>query len=248
MRKCILLLLTFCSVTGYSQFNIHYDFTRPVGEQGEHIASAHGLSFGIEQRLQKSPFLVGAEISFNLYGLKTIQQDLPFHNGYVTTADVHYTTSFNTYGLTLKLQPESKKNFKPFGSIKAGLLHYHSNMTIDDPADPLGCRPLDKKVIAKDFTWTASAGTGASIKWQAFNSSSASDMMIDLGVYYTVGGNAEYLKMSRSTDPVDPKGKIYYVKFEHVATGEVHDHPVGKVYTSPATMLSFRLGVRFPLD
>jgi len=248
MRKCLLLLLIASSLTGYGQFNLSYDFSRPVNEQGQHITSAHGLVLGIEKRLHRSPFLVGAEVSFNIYGLKTLEQELPFHNGYVTKTDVHYTTSFNTYGFTLKLQPETRKNFQPYGSIKAGVLHYHSNMTIDDPDDPLGCKPLDKKVLVKDLTWLASAGGGTSIKWQAFNPNSASDMLIDLGIFYTVGGNADYLKMSKGSDPVDPKGRNYYVKFEHVATGEVHEHAVGKVYTSPTTMLNFRLGVRFSLD
>src|SRR5215510_1074429 len=136
MRKTLLLLLNLTCLATFGQFNMYYDFTRPLGEQGEHIATAHGINFGYESRLKKSPFLLGAEVGFNFYGLKTVEQELPFHNGYVTKTNVHYATSFNTYAVSLKLQPKTEKYVKPYGLIRTGALHYHSNMSIDDPDDP----------------------------------------------------------------------------------------------------------------
>ena len=133
---------------------------------------------------------------------------------------MHYATSFTTYALELKLQPETEKNVKTYGLIRTGVLHYHSNMTIDDPNDPLGCKPLDKKVLVKDFTWMVSGGVGSALKWQV-------------------------LKMIKDPTGVDPKGKLYYVEFENNASGEVHDHALGRVYNSYTSLLTIRSGVRF---
>ena len=248
MRKYLLVLLNLTSLAGVGQLNIVYDFSRPLGEQGEHIKAAHGLTVGFDHRLKKSPFLVGAEVGLNIYGLKTVEQDLPFHNGYVTKTNIHYTTSFTTYAASLKLQPQSNKNVKPYGIIRTGVLHYHSNMTIDDPNDPYGCKPLEKEVLVKDFTWMASAGAGTSMDWQFFNPKSASMLQIDFAILYTMGGTANYLKMSKASDAVDPKGKLYYAKFEQVSTGEVHEHPVGKIYNSITSLLTIRAGIRLMLD
>src|ERR1700730_5057105 len=212
MRKYLLLLLNLSSMVCFGQFNLVYDFTRPLGEQGKHISTAHGLTLGFESRLKQSPFLWGAELGLNIYGLKTITQDLPSHNGYVTKTDVHYTTSFTTYAASLKLQQPTAKHVKPYGLMRTGILHYHRNMTIDDPDDPLGCKPLEKKVLLKDFTWLASAGLGTNLDWKLFNPTSSSMIQLNFAVLYTMGGPADYLKMSKTSDGVDPKGKLYYVK------------------------------------
>ena len=244
----LLLLLNLTCLASFSQFNVNYDFTRPLGEQGRNISTAHGINFGFEHRLKKSPFLLGGELGFNYYGLKTVEQELPFHNGYVTKTDVHYATSFTTYAINLKLQPETKKHVKPYGIIRTGLLNYHSNMTIDDPEDPMGCKALEKKVLVKDYTWMASAGGGTSLDWKFFNPKSGSSLQLDFGVLYTVGGNADYLKMKKTSDGVDPKGKLYYAEFEHIPTGEVHDHAIGRVYNTMTSLLTIRAGIRFMLD
>src|SRR5688572_435735 len=124
MRKSTLLLLfTVTCLASFSQLTISYDFTRPLGEQGRNISSAHGVTFGFEHRLKKSPFLLGGELGLNYYGLKTVEQELPFHNGYVTKTDVHYATSFTSYAASLKFQPETKKNIKPYGVVRTGVLH-----------------------------------------------------------------------------------------------------------------------------
>jgi hypothetical protein len=249
MRKStLLLLLNLTCLASFSQFSINYDFTRPLGEQGRNISSAHGFSMGYDHRLKHSPFLVGAEFGLNYYGLKTVEQELQFHNGYITKTDVHYATSFTTFAINLKLQPETKKHVKPYGVFRTGVLNYHSNMTIDDPDDPLGCRALEKKVLVQDYTWMASAGGGTTLDWQVFNPKSASRVQVDLGILYTLGGNAEYLKMQKTTDGVDPKGRLYYVDFQHIPTGEVHDHAIGKVYNTMTSLLTIRAGLRFQID
>jgi hypothetical protein len=121
-------------------------------------------------------------------------------------------------------------------------------MTIDDPDDPLGCKPLDKKVLLKDMTWMASAGAGTSLSWKVFNPKSSSLIQLDFAVLYTMGGNADYLKMIKDPDGADPKGKLYYVQFENLASGEVHDHALGRVYNSITNLLTIRAGVRFIFD
>lgn len=245
MRKSIpaLLVLLCCSMYGFSQLNMQYNFSRPVGEQGANISQMHGVVFSFDIKVKNSPFYVTPEVGLNLYGLKTLQQELPFSNGYVTTTDVNYTTSMNTYAVGLKFMPPTKKNFQPYLAIRAGALHYHSNMTIEDPEDPMGCRALEKKVLVKDLTWLASGGAGFKLDGKAF-SGKESRVAIDFGAYYTHGGEARYLKMSKGHDhTASPKADTYYVKFEHIPSGEVHEHAVGTTYTTATQLLEFRLGI-----
>lgn len=250
MRKSLPALVVMLAVSfhAFSQLNMQYNFVRPVGKQGDNINQMHGLVLSWDIKLKNSPFYVTPELGLNIYGLKTLEQELPFHNGYVTTTDVNYTTSMNTYAVALKFQPPSKTNFQPFLAIRAGGVHYHSNMTIEDPEDPMGCRALEKKVLVKDFTWMASGGAGFRLDGKAF-SGRQSRVAIDFSAFYTHGGEAEYLKMGKGHDhgSGDPKSNMYYVKFEHIPSGEVHEHAIGTIYTTATRLLEFRLGVHIKL-
>jgi hypothetical protein len=250
MRKSLpLLMVALISCAGaFSQANMQYNFTRPLGEQGKHINQMHGVVLSYDFKLKHSPFYIAPEISFNIYGLKTLEQELPFDNGYVTRTDVNYTTSVNTYAVALRFQPPTGKNFQPFLAFRTGALHYHSNMTIEDPEDPMGCEALEKKVLVKDFTWMASAGAGFRLDGKAF-SGKESRVSLDFGAFYTRGGEAEYLKMSNDHEhSTNPKDEYYYVKFQHIPSGTVHEHAIGKLYKTAAQMLEFRLGVQLKLD
>jgi hypothetical protein len=248
MRRSLPLLMVLFCTSAFSQFNIQYNFARPVGEQGKHITQMHGAVISFDVKLKNAPFYVSPEIGLNIYGLKTLEQELPFDNGYVTKTNVNYNTSMNTYGVALRFQPSTGKNFQPFLAVRTGVLHYYSNMTIEDPEDPLGCRALEKKVLVKDLTWMASGGAGFRLDGKAF-SGKESRIMLDFGAFYTYGGEAEYLKMSNSHDhSADPKSQDYYVKFEHIPSGDVHEHALGRIYRTATQLLEFRLGVQFKLD
>ena len=249
MRKSLpaLLVMLFFSFHGFSQLNLQYNFTRPVGEQGDNINSMHGLVLSWDIKIKNAPFYVVPELGFNLYGLKTLEQELPFNNGYVTKTDVNYTTSMNTYAVGLKFQPPTSKNFKPFLAVRAGALHYHSSMTIEDPEDPMGCRALEKRALVKDLTWMASGGAGFRLDGKAF-SGKESRLALDFSAFYTRGGQAEYLKMSKGHDhTADPKANMYTVKFEHLPSGDVHEHAIGTVYNTVTQLLEFRLGLHVKL-
>lgn len=250
MRRCLLALAIVLSLSfsAAAQFNFQYNFSKPVGAQGQNINAAHGFVISYDVKLKNSPFFIAPEIGLNVYGMKTLEQELPFSNGYVTTTDVHYTTSVNTYGAVLRFQPVTSKNFQPYAALRAGALHYHSNMSIEDPEDPLGCKALEKKVLIKDITWMASGGLGFRLDGKAFSGKS-SKVALDFGAFYTHGGNARYLKMSSSHDhSADPKANTYYVKFQHIPSGEVHEHALGKVYETPTQLLEFRLGIKVKLN
>lgn len=249
-RSLLLVLVLFCCTSAFSQFNIQYNFTRPLGEQGKHISQMHGAVLSFDLKLKGSPFYVSPEIGLNIYGLKTLEQELPFDNGYVTKTNVNYNTSMNTYGVALRFQPSAGKNFQPFLAVRTGVVHYYSNMTIEDPEDPLGCRALEKKILVKDLTWMASGGAGFRLDGKAF-SGKESRVAMDFAVFYTHGGEAKYLKMHKGHDhssAPDPKSQDYYVKFEHIPSGEVHEHALGKLYTTATQLLEIRLGVQFKLD
>lgn len=241
--------MLFFSLGAVSQLNMQYNFTRPVGEQGTHISAMHGLVLSYDFKLKNSPFFLAPEFGVNTYGMKTMEQELPFNNGYITRTDVNYTTSVNTYAAVLRFQPATSKNFKPFLAIRGGMLHYHSNMTIEDPEDPMGCRALEKKVLMKDLTWMASGGIGFRLDGKAF-SGRESKVALDFGAFYTHGGEAEYLKMSKDHDhsTPDPKTRIYYARFQHIPSGEIHEHALGTVHRTATQLLEFRLGIQIKLN
>lgn len=238
-----------CSAGAFSQLNMQYNFTRPLGEQGKRVNQMHGVVLSYDFKLKNSPFYIAPEVALNIYGLKTLEQDLPFDNGYVTRTNVNYTTSMNSYAVALRFQPPTGKNFQPFIALRTGALHYYSSMTIEDPEDPMGCKALEKKVLVKDFTWMASGGVGFRLDGKAF-SGRESRVALDFGAFYTRGGEAQYLKMSNDHDHSsgDPKQENYYVKFQHIPSGTVHEHAIGKIYKTPAQLLEFRLGVQLKLD
>lgn len=250
MRRSLPLLAVMLSLSfsAASQFNMQYNFSRPVGRQGQNINAAHGFVASYDFKLKNSPFFLTPEVGLNIYGMKTVEQELPFSNGYVTKTDVHYTTSFNTYAAVLRFQPPTTKNFQPFAALRAGALHYHSNMTIEDPEDPLGCKALEKRVLVRDLTWLASAGIGFRLDGRAFSGKS-SKVAIDFGAFYTQGGNARYLKMNSAHDHnAGSKPGAYYVKFQHIPSGEIHEHALGTVYETPTQMLELRLGIQVKLN
>lgn len=250
MRRSIpLLLVLFCCTGAYSQFNIDYNFTRPLGQQGKHITQMHGAVFSYDVKLKGLPFYVSPEIGLNIYGLKTLEQELPFDNGYTTKTNVNYNTSMNTYGVSLRFQPNTGKSFQPFLAIRTGAVHYYSSMTIEDPEDPLGCRALEKKALVKDLTWMASGGAGFKLDGKAF-SGRESRVAMNFAVFYTHGGEAEYLKMHKGghDHSSDPKSQDYYVKFEHIPSGTVHEHALGKIHKTVTQLLEVRLGVEFKFD
>lgn len=251
MRRSLpaLAIVLLAATSSFSQLNMQYNFSRPVGAQGMNIRSMHGFVASYDFKLKHSPFYIAPEIGLNLYGLKTIEQELPFGNGYVTRTNVNYTTSMNSYAAVIRMQPPTTKNFKPYVALRAGALHYHSNMTIEDPEDPMGCRALEKKVLVKDLTWMASGGLGFRLDGKAF-SGKTSMVALDFGAFYTHGGQATYLKMTKSHNhgAMDPKDKMYYVRFQHIPTGEVHEHALGVVHTTAAQLLEFRLGIQVKLD
>lgn len=252
MRRCLpafFILLSF-SFSAAAQINMQYNFSRPVGEQGQHISAAHGFVMSYDIKLKNSPFYFAPEVGFNVYGMKTIKQDLVFTNGYATQTDVHYTTSVNTYAAVLRFQPPTAKNFAPYLAIRGGAVHDHSNMTIEDPDDPLGCKALEKKVLVRDISWMASGGAGFRLDGKAF-SGKESKVALDFGAFYTYGGTAEYLKMVKSEhdhSAMDPKSRMYYVQFQNIPTGEIHEHALGVIHETPTTMLEFRLGIQVKLN
>lgn len=243
MRKYLLLAAVAMFVSAaYSQFNLQYNFSLPRGEQGKHINQVHGLIIGFDIPLKNSPFSIGPELGFGMYGLKSVRMDLPFQNGYLTQAKVNYSTSLHSYAALVRFQPVKLKPINPYFAFRGGVIQYHSNMRIDDPEDPLGCRPLEERVLLNDATWTASAGAGMRI-----NLRSSRDLYLDFGGFYTIAGRAEYLKITDEHHASDPKARIYSVKFEHIPSGEVHEHAVGTIYNTVGRMIEFRLGVSYLL-
>jgi hypothetical protein len=237
------------------RFTISYAFNKPILNMKDHLNQIHGLNIALEKRIKNTGLYLGAEISANFYGIKTVEQTLPFGTGYVTTTDVNYTDMVNQYGGRIRYEFMPNAKFTPYLSGRLGLLHYFSKMTIQDPNDADGCEPLDSRLNHMAFTYAGGVGAGFVLSGSLFGKKCNDDFKIDFGVSLNRGGRATYLQSQKfhnhnSTAPTTPPSGTKYVtaQFRHRPSGTVHEHPLGTLHTSTFNTLQFQLGVSIPLD
>lgn len=234
-----LFLLLFCgclAVGAHAQnLNIGVDMHTALKEQKGKFKNAYGISLGYEHFLGKSLFYALADLSGSLYDYKEMEQELPGPNGHMTHQEGDYTSMVTLFTPGIGWAPLREKKLSPYLAVKGGYQKHRTVLNLYDAHDQDGCRPVDRKNMLRDITAVAIASGG--VKIQVAPKSSVS--RIDIGVNYITGGESSYLRMRKSSDPTTPTAEPYLVKFEHIATGEVHEHPLGDVYTTKTRQLQF---------
>ena len=220
---------------GAQNLNMGVDMHTALKEQKGKFKNAYGITLGYEHFLGKSPFYALADLSGSLYDYQEMKQELPGPNGHITNQRVEYVSMATLFTPGIGWAPLREKKVSPYLALKGGVLKHRTVMNLYDANDPDGCRPEDSKNILRDFTAVAVASSG--IKILVAPKSSVS--RIDIGVNYITGGESSYLRMRKSQEPTAPAAEPYLVKFEHIATGEVHEHPLGDVYTTKTRQLQF---------
>lgn len=254
MKLIFTLLLTLLFFSAQSQqwkFISHYSLALPQQEMGSNIQGAHSLQAGVLYQLpgKAKKLSVGLELGIGSYAHKRIDQTFTFDNNTSTVVPVNYNS--NTFNVNVQTRfdfLDTKKSMVvPYINARAGLYNFFSNIYIDDPHDPDGCRALESENIINDKTIYWSAGGGIQINPAVFSKNKYKRrVLIDLSANTIRGGDISYINTKKLLDldaVPDDTGKPLNVRFINASTNSIHEHKVAQVYNSPLRMFEIRAGV-----
>jgi hypothetical protein len=247
MKKVILVLFGVIMIqVAYSQqwdFGSSFNYTRPIGGMSRNIEQGFGITLEGARVLKNAPFTVGAEFSYNAYGHDKTRQQYTFDDGSVTETNVIVTNGFSNLFLNGKFFLRNTKLINPYLSAKVGYSWYRTTLTIEDPEDVDGCRPLESDRLLTDGTFTASGGGGVRVDFSGMFKKMKSNMLFfDLNAHITQGGTVEYMNVHKQLDHGTPERDVM-ARFINNSTQVVHEHHVGHVYSSFVEMMEYRFGV-----
>lgn len=229
----------------------HYSLAIPQQEMGSNIQAAHSLQAGILYQLPGPLKRVsaGLQLGVGTYAHKRINQTFRFDNNTSTVVPVNYNSNVFNINVQTRVDILDQKKFYvvPYINAKAGMYNFFSNVYIDDPHDPDGCRALERENIIKDNTMYWSAGGGVQINPDIFGKrKNHSRVLIDISANTIRGGTLNYINTKDLMDAQEatpPGGKPLNVRFINASTQSIHEHTVAQVYTSPLRMLEFTAGI-----
>jgi hypothetical protein len=223
---------------------------------GENIKAIHSLHIGGLYQLPH-PFknlAVGLELGAGIYAYEKINQTFKFGPNSSNVVPVNYTSSVFNANLQTRYQlgDETRNMIVPYLHVKAGLYNFHSNVYVEDPDDPDGCHPLDKKNLISDNTLFWGAGAGFQINPSVFSKHKKhGPVMIDLSINTIRGGKLDYINTKHMKDEEEiseTDGKALTVRFLKASTQNIYEHKVAQVYTSALRILEIKAGVIVKLE
>ncbi|HEV7779730.1 MAG TPA: hypothetical protein VGO58_00610 [Chitinophagaceae bacterium] len=257
MKYIYSLLLILAGYTASAQiyFNAGYSYSSPQQEMAKNINGLHSLSTGFMYRFpgKLSRIQAGIDLSWGMYADEQKKQTFNFGGGFSTETWVNYTSNVAQVRATARVFLLEDKQVMPYISGKAGYTNFYSNVYIEDPHDPNGCKALDQDNIIKDGIFSVAYGGGLQFDWRLFGSrKQAGRRYIDISVNNIRGGKISYINTKKLIDannpPVGSNGKPLTVRFINASTQEIHEHQVAEVYTTSLRMLEFKISTVFLLD
>ena len=250
----LLMGLSFCASAQLS-LSMGYSLGAPQQKMADNINPVHSLSGGAMFQLPGSwdRVQVGAELGWGMYANTRKMQTFNFGNGTSTETWVNYSSNVIQANLASKIFFLKDKNVLPYASGQLGYSSFYSNIYIEDPDDPAGCKALDQRNLIKDGTMTTAYGGGLQVSWDAFSKKKNNKgAYIDISVNSIHGGSIDYINTKKLIDPNNPPtgtdGKPLSVCFINATTQEIHEHQVAEVYTTPLRLLEFKLSAVFYLN
>jgi len=249
-----LLLTCILYFTASSQpwkFTSQYGLGSPQQQMGSNIQAAHSLQIGGLYQLPGNldNFSVGIETGLGLYAHKRVDQTFKFDANTSTVVPVNYNSNVFNVNLQTRYNIVDEDRFPivPYINAKAGLYNFYSNITIEDPNDPDGCKPLDRKNLINDKTLYWSAGAGVQINPDNLSKrKNDSRVRIDIAANIIRGGKLDYINTKNLMDATsmpEPGAKSLNATFINAGTQQIHEHSIAQVYTSHLRMMEFRAGV-----
>jgi hypothetical protein len=233
------------------KLTIDYGLGLPQRQMARNIQAIHSLHIGGLYQLpnQLRKLSVGLEVGAGIYAHEKINQTFNFDANTSTVVPVNYNSNVVNANVQTRYQllDERSHLIVPYINAKAGLYNFYSNLTIEDPDDPDGCHPLDKKNLINDKTFYWGAGAGFQLDPSMFSRRKRDGpVKIDLSINTIYGGKLDYINTKHLKDEHDMPstgGKPLIVKFINVSTQDIHEHKVAEVYTSALRILEIRGGV-----
>lgn len=173
----------------------------PTGEFDDNIDGlGYGASFYVGAVFPQSPFSVGLDLNFLIYGRDT--RNVPFSQtvGPAVTVDVTTTNSIVQPHLVLRLQPPSGP-VRPYLDGLIGFKYLFTESRVRDE-DRFG---NDDDEIASttnfdDLAFSGGVGGGVYIRLARGGSDSFGSIGLHLGLQYLIGQEAEYLAEGELVD------------------------------------------------
>lgn len=253
-------IISTCFISCLSSFAVNaqsvkvitdYGLGLPQQHMAENIQAIHSFHIGGLYQLPGNlkNLSVGLELGCGLYAYKKIDQTFYFDANTATVVPVIYNSNVFNANLQARYQflDEKTSMIVPYINAKAGTYNFFSNIMIEDPDDPDGCHPLDKKKLINDYTLYWSAGAGFQINSSIFSKhKKPGPVLFDLSINTIRGGNLDYINTRHLKDEQDftqEGGKPMMVKFINVGTQDIHEHKVAQVYNSSLRILEIKVGV-----
>lgn len=245
-------LLYFTVSSQPFKMTFEYGLGLPQSHMAHNIQAVHSLHVGglyqLPRELKK--LSVGLDLGIGVYAHKTIHQTFNFDANTSTVVPVNYNSNVFNANLQARYQfLDEQALVVPYVNAKAGLYNFYSNITIEDPDDPDGCKALDRKNLINDHTFFWGAGAGFQIDPSVFSKHKKNGpIKIDISVNTMYGGkidyiNTKHLKEGHDHDMSEMGGKPLMVKFINVGTQDIHEHMVAQVYSSYLRILEIRGGI-----
>jgi hypothetical protein len=234
--------------------NAGYSLSAPQQQLGDNIKPLHSLAAGMMYKLPGalSRVQAGIDLSIGSYASTRKKQTFNFGNGTSTETWVNYSSNVWQASITGKVFILQNKKAMPYVSGKAGYTSFYSNIYIEDPKDPGGCKALQKRTLIKDGTISAGYGGGLQLGWSLFGKKvKKENKYIDISIHKISGSNIDYINTKKLIDASNPptgtNGKPLNVQFINATTQQIHEHEVAEVYTTPLRMLECKISMVFLL-
>jgi opacity protein-like surface antigen len=256
MKYIYTSLFIAITLSSTAQFKITtgYSLSLPQQEMSKNINMLHSLNAGGSYQLpgKFSRIQIGADFTWGTYANTYKKQTFTFRDGSTTTTMVDYSSNVLQGGLNARVLLAENKAVLPYINAKVGYSSFYSNIYIEDPNDPGGCKALDQSNIIKDGTFTAGYGGGMQIDWGYFSKRGTKGRhWVDISANNVRGGKIEYINTKKLYDANNPPtasdGKALNVKFINASTNEIHEHQVAEVFTTPLRMMEIKVAAVFAL-
>ena len=222
LSVCFLSLLiggaTVVQTQDHAQLGIHFLTVAPRGEFSENVTNnGYGISLQGLIRLGPTPFLVGGDLGFVVYGSQTrsepLSDTIPDIRVRVRTTNGIFLPHF-----VLRAQPRTGL-VRPYFDGLIGLKHLFTSTSI---SDLIGGETIASSTDLSDTALSYGFGGGLQIP---LNKGREAKILLDTGVRYLRGARAEYLR----------KGSIR----------EVNGQVIFDVLSSRTDVLAVQVGVTF---
>jgi hypothetical protein len=196
MRIIVMFLAGFVVLTSIAsaqswQGGLHFMVGSPQAEFRKNVDRlGYGATGNVGYAPEGSPIMLGLEFGYMNYGSSDRRE--PFSTTIPdVTVKVSTTNNFVLGHAVLRLQPNTGL-LRPYIQGMAGFNYLFTETKIEDEDEP--GKDVASSNNISDGAFSYGGGAGVLILVYSPEDGSISDVFVDLGVRYTYGGEAEYLK------------------------------------------------------